>query len=253
MLPCPPVRPSVEIPAPPFPGRLPWVNVAPLRMDKQIGRPVLVEFWDFCRVNSLRTLPYLKEWHRRYAEAGLRVIGIHASGFPPSEDERAVRDAVARLEIEHPVVIDVRRELWDFYGNEGWPARYLFDARGLLHELHYGEGAYADTERSLQKLLGVEREPLAALRPEDEPGALLPAQTEDRAGAYSGPYEAGGVWAVLDGRGVVTANGTAIAIEHPGCYALVEHDRHTAGMLDLDVGAGVTCHAVCFTPGVAGG
>ena len=252
MLPCRPLRPSVEIPAPPFPGQLPWVNVAPLRMDKQIGRPVLVEFWDFCRVNSLRTLPYLQEWHRRYASDGLCVIGIHASGFPPSQDEQAVRDAVDRLEIEHPVVIDVRRELWDFYGNEGWPARYLFDARGLLHELHYGEGAYADTERSIQELLGVEREPLAPLRPEDEPGALLPAQTEDRAGAYSGPYEAGGVWAVLDGRGDVTANGAAITVEHPGCHVLVEHEHHTAGVLELDVGEGVTCHAVCFTPGVAG-
>lgn len=251
MLPCPPLRPSVDIPAPPFPGLLPWINVAPLRMDKQIGRPVLVEFWDFCRVNSLRTLPYLKEWHRRYSTDGLRVIGIHASGFEPSADEGAVRDAVKRLGIEHPVVIDARGELWDFYGNEGWPARYLFDARGLLHEMHYGEGAYADTERSIQQLLGIEREQVGPLRPEDAPGASLPAQTEDRPGAYSGPYEAGGVWAVLDGHGEVTANGRSIGVRHPGCFALIEHERHTAGMLELQVGAGVFCHAVCFTPGVA--
>ena len=59
--------PEHAIPRPPFPGKLTWVNVAPLRMDKQRGRPVLVEFWDFCRVNSLRTLPYLKAWHERYA------------------------------------------------------------------------------------------------------------------------------------------------------------------------------------------
>ena len=57
--------PIDTIPAPPFPAKLPWVNVASLRMDKQIGRPVLIEFWDFCRVNSLRTLPYITEWHRR--------------------------------------------------------------------------------------------------------------------------------------------------------------------------------------------
>jgi hypothetical protein len=59
--------PPDAIPAPPFPRELEWINVAPLRMDKQRGRPVLVEFWDFCRVNSLRTLPYLKAWHERYA------------------------------------------------------------------------------------------------------------------------------------------------------------------------------------------
>ena len=106
MLPWPPVRPPVDtIQAPPFPAGLPWVNVAPLRMDRQLGRPVLVEFWDFCRVNSLRTLPYLQEWHRRYADGGLRVIGVHSPGFPPSRDEHAVRDAVARLGVEADHVV----------------------------------------------------------------------------------------------------------------------------------------------------
>ena len=69
-------------------------------MDQQRGRPVLVEFWDFCRPNSLRTLPYVREWHRRYAGAGLRIVGVHASGFAPSADPGAVRAAVERLGIE---------------------------------------------------------------------------------------------------------------------------------------------------------
>ena len=96
------MRPPVDtIQAPPFPAGLPWVNVAPLRMDRQIGRPVLIEFWDFCRVNSLRTLPYIGEWHRRYADDGLRVIGVHSPGFEPSSREDSVREAVARLGVEH--------------------------------------------------------------------------------------------------------------------------------------------------------
>ena len=88
------------------------------------------------------------------------------------------------------------------------------------------------------------------MRPEDEPGLLLPAQTEDQPGAYSGPYEAGGVWAVLSGTGTVVANGRPIEVAHPGCHALVEHDHHTAGVLELAVGAGLECHMTCFTPGV---
>ncbi|MDQ5809122.1 MAG: DipZ protein, partial [Actinomycetota bacterium] len=72
------MRPPVDtITAPPFPAKLPWVNVASLRMDQQGGLPVLVEFWDFCRVSSLRTLPYVKAWHERYAGAGLRVVTVH--------------------------------------------------------------------------------------------------------------------------------------------------------------------------------
>ena len=239
------------IPAPPFPRGLAWINVAPLRMDRQLGRPVLVEFWDFCRVNSLRTLPYLEAWHERYAGDGLRVIGIHTGGFPPAREEANVRRAVERLGVRYPVVIDAQLELWDLYGNEGWPARYLWDTDGTLFSLHYGEGAYAETEREIQELLGVERDLLPPLRPEDAPGALLPAQSEDRPGAYSGPYAAGGVWAVLEGEGEVVANGRTIAVSEPGCFPLVEHAHHTVAQLDLRIGEGVVCHATCFTPGVA--
>src|SRR4051794_39683066 len=168
------VRPPVDtIHAPPIPAKLPWVNVASLRMDKQRGRPVLVEFFDFCRVSSLRTLDYVKAWHERYAGDGLRVISVHCPGFEPSRDEDAVRAAVERLGIEHPVLIDSEFQLWSLYDNEGWPARYLWKPELVLDEFHYGEGGYRETELAIQRLLGVEREPLAYLRPEDDPDAQI--------------------------------------------------------------------------------
>ena len=217
---------------------------------------MLIEFWDFCRPNSLRTLPYVKAWHERYAAAGLRVIGVHCPGFDASRPEPAVRDAVARLEIAHPVLIDSELEVWQEYENVGWPARYLFDGHARLFDYHFGEGAYAETELAIQELVGVQREPLAPLRPEDAPDALLVAQTQDQEGAYSGRYEAGGVWAVLDGSGTVTVNGglgaggRELDVAHPGAYPLLEHERHTAGVLELELGAGVSCLATCFTPGI---
>jgi hypothetical protein len=243
--------PAETIPAPPFPQRVPWVNVAPLRMDKQRGRPVLVEFFDFCRVNSLRTLPYVQAWHERYEADGLRVISVHTPGFDASRDEQAVRDACERLGIVHPVCIDGAAELWQTYEVPGWPARYLFDQKGWLFEAHVGEGAYGETEAAVQELLGVEREPLAPVRPEDDPAAVIVAPTPDQPGAYSGPYAAGGAYAVLSGAGEVRAGDATIAVTHPGCYPLAEHDVHTEAVLDLHVGDGVTCEAVCFTPGPA--
>ncbi len=218
---------------------------------------MLVEFWDFCRPSSLRTLPYVTAWHERYAAAGLRVIGVHCPGFEASHTEQAVRDAVARLGIAYPVLIDSELEVWQEYENVGWPARYLFDGRARLFDYHFGEGAYAETELAIQELLGVEREPLAPLRREDAHDALLAPQTQDQEGAYSGPYEAGGVWAVLDGSGTVRVNGGPAAggrqleVSHPGAYPLIEHERHTTGVLELEIGAGVRCLATCFTPGLA--
>ena len=243
--------PVDHIAAPAFPAGAPWINVATLRMDQQIGRPVLIEFWDFCRPNSLRTLPYMKAWHERYEGDGLRVIGVHASGFAPSADPEAVRAAVARLQITYPIVVDVEFELWQEYDNRGWPARYLFNQHGRLFDYHYGEGGYRDTELAIQELLGVQRPLLTPIRPEDEPGALLTPQSEDVPGPYSGPYEAGGAWAVLDGEGSIIVNGRPLTVEHPGAYELAGHPRSTAGELELELGPGVQCHAVCFTPGLA--
>ncbi len=242
---------AASIHAPAFPRNLAWANVALLRMDQQLGKVVLVEFFDFCRVNSLRTLPYLKAWNERYADAGLRIVSVHTGGFLPAREEANVRRAVERLEIPWPVAIDSLLEVWDLYGNEGWPARYLWGPELTLHSMHYGEGAYAETELEIQALLGAEREPLAPLRPEDDPRALVAVPTPDQPGAYCGPYAAGGAWAVVDGAGELRVNGRAETITEPGCFPLVEHQRHTEGTLELLASDGVTVHATCFTPGVA--
>ena len=242
---------SDSISAPPFPPSLEWVNVASLRMDKQIGRPVLVDFWDFCRPNSLRALPYVKAWHERYEALGLRVVSVHCSGFAPSAEPEAVRAAVERLGIEHAVAIDTDFEVWRDYDNGGWPTRYLWDEQGHLAHYHFGEGAYEETELEIQRLLGCEREPLEPLRPEDALGAAVVPQSPDRSGAWSGEYEAGGVWAVLGGSGTIVVNGSELSVTHPGAYALVEHERHNRALLELEVSNGVNCYAVCFTPGLA--
>jgi hypothetical protein len=159
--------PVDTIPAPPFLAHLRWVNSKPLHIGRLRGRPLLVEFWDFCRHNSLRTLPYMKAWHERYHADGLQVVGIHAPGFARSREPGAVEAAVARLGIDYPVLLDPDLEMWREYENRGWPARYLFDGRGMLFHYHYGEGAYAETELAIQELLGVERKLLAPPLPAD--------------------------------------------------------------------------------------
>ena len=239
--------PVDHIAAPPFPRSVAWVNSRPQQV--KLGQPMLVEFWDFCRPQSIRTLPYMRAWHERYPD--LKVIGVHAAGFPPSADADAARAAVERLEIPYPVALDLEYEVWNLYGNLGWPARYLFDSRGMLFDYHYGEGAYGETEEAIQELLGIERPLLDPIRPEEAPDAPLEPQTDDVEGPYSGPYRAGGVWAVLAGHGTVRANRRPIHVDHAGCYELIAHERSTAGELALDVDDGVTCYAVCFTPGLA--
>jgi hypothetical protein len=138
----------------------------------------------------------------------------------------------------------------------------------MLAHYHYGEGAYEETELAIQELLGIEREPLEPMRPEDAPGARLAPQSEDRDGAYSGPYEAGGVWGVFEGAGTLDLRAEAseasgagssgaaselvrrLELTLPGAYPLIEHERHTAGVIEMRLGDGLRCLATCFTPGL---
>ena len=99
----------------------------------------------------------------------------------------------------------------------------------------------------IQTEVGKASDVVAAVR--NLPGVV---QADDVTGPYSGPYTAGGVWAVLDGTGTVTVNGATVVVDHAGAYELIAHERSTAGELALEVGAGVVCHAVCFTPGLTG-
>ncbi|HWI22072.1 MAG TPA: DipZ protein, partial [Baekduia sp.] len=161
------------------------------------------------------------------------------------------RAAVERLEIEHPVCIDQEFLMWRRFENQGWPARYLFDRRLRLFEYHYGEGAYAETEAAIQELLGADRPLIEPLHPEDRPDAQIVVPTAEQPGAYSGPYEAGGVWVIAEGDGDLIVNGSPQAITFPGALQIVDHGVNTNSVLELDVPAGITVHATVFTPGVA--
>ena len=247
--------PEAAIHSPEFPPKLDWLNVAFLRMDKLLGQhAVLVEFWDYARVNSLRTMPYLKGWHARYADRGLRVIGVHSPGYSFGRDRDLAGAAVERLEIAYPVCLDPDFVVWREYGNRGWPGRYLFDRTGLLRYVHYGEGDYSDCELAIQETLreidpevDLPGEVLDPVRPEDAPGALMQPQTddvllpdqrerlelvrswidgpdyieaEDAGAGASIRFSAGGAWAVLSGTGIelpgLFESGGEVVAESPG-------------------------------------
>jgi hypothetical protein len=193
--------------------------------------------------------PYIKAWAAKYP--GLRVISVHAPGYPPSHDVDVVRAALERLDIEHPVVVDNQMAIWRLYGNKGWPGRYLWDKRHRLFEIHYGEGAYAETERAIQELLKLDETWSSRSGPRTSRRRCWSCPTPEQEGAYSGPYEAGAVWAVLEGDGAIRVNGEQYDVAYTGAHQLVEHGVSTEGVVELEIGAGVTCHATVFTPGLA--
>jgi thiol-disulfide isomerase/thioredoxin len=140
------------VPAPDIAGR-PWLNSAPLQLTQLRGKVVLVEFWTLGCYNCHNVEPYVKQWHERYAEQGLVVIGVHSPEFDYEKDLRRVEEYVRQRGIRYPVVIDNDFAIWNRYANRYWPAIYLIDKRGAICAVRIGEGGYAQTEETIRRLL----------------------------------------------------------------------------------------------------
>src|ERR1051326_1154782 len=133
-------------------GRV-WLNSPPLNLRQLRGRAVLIDFWDYTCVNCIRTLPYVQEWHRRYQDFGLVVIGIHTPEFTFAQYESNVERGVREFGLTYPIVIDSQYELWKAFANRYWPAKYLIDQEGFIRYARFGEGGYEETEEQVQRLL----------------------------------------------------------------------------------------------------
>ncbi len=155
-----------------------WINSPPLALRQLRGQVVLIDFWDYTCLNCLRTLPYVVEWHRRYKDKGLRIIGVHAPEFYFARTAGLVESAIARFGVEYPVVLDNDYRIFQAFTNKCWPAKYLIDQAGYIRFFHFGEGDYSGTELAIQSLLleitpGLELPaPMAPLRQTDHPGAV---------------------------------------------------------------------------------
>lgn len=163
--------------APELEGGLVWINSEPLKLADLRGQVVLIDFFEYNCINCLRTLPYLKEWQRRYLDKGLVMIGIHSPQYGFSMDPQNVYAAVKRLDLTYPIIVDSDFAIAKAYDNRFWPRTLLVDAQGTIRFDHIGEGAYQQTEELIQELL---REVSPGLQ---LPPVMEPLRATDREGA----------------------------------------------------------------------
>ncbi|HSR94238.1 MAG TPA: hypothetical protein VLK56_05180 [Solirubrobacterales bacterium] len=269
-----------NIAAPDLPeGGIEWIGEAPRSMPLATAAgPVLVHFFDFAQLNSVRTLPYVCEWTHRYAPHGLTTIGVQAPRFPFGAEGDAVAARLKRLGIEFPVAIDAERRLWQAYGCEGWPSLFLWKLGGALAWFHFGEGEYRASEEAIQAELREQDalrelpEPMEPLRPTDASGAkvmpptpeLFPGGSWERpwaAGEAGGrldiDYEAGGAYVTVEGKGEIQfeldgAEMNPIEVVGSGLYELAAHPHHGHHQLLLQPDASLQIWSISFSAGVPG-
>jgi hypothetical protein len=252
---------------PPFPPGADWIGDEPPVTERiAAAGPVLVHFFDFAQLNSVRALPYLVEWRRRYADHGLTVLGVHLARYPFTDEVDAIAAALPGLEIDWPVVRDADRSIQRDYGAKGWPSLFLWSRGGALRWYHLGEGEYGSTEEAIRDALaeGDDADVLTLpplmepLRATDAPGAEVVVPTPElvpEGVPITVDYEAGGSYATVEGAGELEArlDGTEIgpiAVERSGLVAIAEHPAHESHSLRLEPNSGVRLHSLQFAPGV---
>lgn len=209
--------------APEFPTGLTWIQGGPLKLADLRGRPVLIDFWDYTCINCIHTLPYVKEWHRRYSGQGLTIVGVHAPEFSFAHNGDHVRRAAGEHGLEYAIVLDNDYAVWQAYANRYWPAKYLIDREGYLRYYHFGEGGYQETEQAIQTLLRetspdvILPPPVQPVRDTDAPGAVCYRVTPE---LYLG-YQRGRI-----------GNTAGIVPDRPATYR--DLDKHAEGYFFLE-------------------
>ncbi|WP_130908522.1 cytochrome c biogenesis protein DipZ [Pseudomonas sp. Sample_16] len=144
---------NAQGPMPSLNGAVQWLNSPALTNESLKGKVVLVDFWTFDCINCKHTLPYVKDWAKKYEKDGLVVIGVHTPEYGFERIIDNVKDKVKEYGITYPVAIDNNYAIWRNFDNQYWPAHYLIDAKGQVRFTHFGEGRYDTQEKMIQQLL----------------------------------------------------------------------------------------------------
>lgn len=116
-----------------------WINTRPLKLNDQRGKVVIVHFYTFGCINCIRNFPWYREWHERFKQEDVLLLGIHTPETAGERDIARVRQKAKDDQFEFPVLIDAKKENWDAWGNSMWPSVYVIDKRGYMRSFWPGE------------------------------------------------------------------------------------------------------------------
>ncbi len=140
--------------APELRGAGGWLNTGgrELSLAGLRGKIVILDFWTFCCINCLHVLDELRPLERAYADV-LVIVGVHSPKFVHEADHDAVRAAVERYGVHHPVLDDPKLTTWRQYAVKAWPTLGVVDPEGYLVAMHAGEGHGAGLAALIERLV----------------------------------------------------------------------------------------------------
>jgi thiol-disulfide isomerase/thioredoxin len=149
-----------------------WVNGAPLTDDDLKGKVVLLDFWAIWCGPCIATFPHLREWHEKYADKGLVIIGLtryyeydwnaaeqrasKVAGTSHEAEQAMLVQFAEHHGLKHRFGIQGDRDVSEFYGVTGIPHVVVIDQQGKIRLMRVGSGDKnaQDIGDLLAKLLG---------------------------------------------------------------------------------------------------
>lgn len=175
-----------------------WLNTggSELSLESLRGKIVILDFWTFCCINCLHVLDELRPLEEKYGDA-LVIVGVHSPKFDHERDPEALRDAVERYGVEHPVLDDPQLKTWDAYAARAWPTLVVVDPESYVVTSMAGEGHAEALDRIIGQLVE-EHTANGTLQPDGSPYVPpAPADTSLRFPGKALPL-AGGEFLVSD-------------------------------------------------------
>jgi thiol-disulfide isomerase/thioredoxin len=132
-----------------------WINGGPFTLKSLRGEVVVLDFWAFDCEPCIEAMPHITDLYERYASAGLVVIGIHTPRAEYEKNVSMLREAITKIGIKFPVVVDDKQKIFRDYLCDLWPSQFVIDRNGIVRYSHGGVGRYEDMEKVVQDLLRI--------------------------------------------------------------------------------------------------
>ena len=131
-----------------------WINSdGPLTLKSLKGKVVLIDFWAFDCDPCKETVPHIEALYEKYRKEGLTVIGVHTPRADYEKDVAKLREAVTRMGMRYPVVVDNKQKMFADYRCDLWPTQFVIDRQGFIRFSHGGVGRYDQIEQAVQAAL----------------------------------------------------------------------------------------------------
>ena len=133
-----------------------WLNGTPIMPEDLRGKVVLLDFWAVWCGPCIATFPHLRDWHDKYGDKGLVIIGVtrhynydwdsvanrpkRVEELPAETEDAATVAFLKHHELKHRIAVMPDNDFSAKYLVTGIPQAVIIDKQGNIRLIRVGSG-----------------------------------------------------------------------------------------------------------------